>query len=123
MDSAHFHSADIKSEGFGGWTWLKMPSLTTNSVLDAIRTGACYASGGPKIHDFRVEDHRVTIRCSPVVKAYFKAQAPGYGCRRVAEPGRTIRGYSVDIAENWEYVRAVVVDAEGKQAWTNPIYL
>ncbi|NQU76821.1 MAG: CehA/McbA family metallohydrolase [Planctomycetes bacterium] len=121
VDDAHCHSGP--SDAFGGWTWLKMPALSADNVVTAVLAGACYASGGPRIHDFRVEDGRVTIRCSPVVKVYFKANSPGLGRRRVAEVGKEIRGYSVDVAKNWKFVRAVVIDAQGRQAWTNPIYL
>lgn len=108
------------------WTWLKMPSLTVSSVLRAIETGACYASRGPVIHDFRVEGGRIRLRCSPAAEIHF-VSVPGTGERRRAAPGRTITSFTYDARKRhnwpWDYVRAVVTDTRGRKAWANPIYL
>ncbi len=116
-DDAHLEEEDV----FGGWTWLKMPSLSVANVLKAIRTGACYATCGPKIHNFRVMDGRAYLRCSPVKKIQLIG-CPIRGARRMAEEGKSITAFSVEVPD-WQYVRAVVTDASGKQAWTNPINL
>ena len=126
-DDAHFHCRipghGAQPDAFGGWTWLKMPSLTVENVLEAIRTGSCYASGGPKIHDFAIEDGKVRLSCSPAARIYFKSDAPGGGQRLIAEANKTIDSWSIDVDKNHNYYRAVVVDAEGRQAWTNAIFL
>ena len=102
------------------WTWLRMSRPTVANVLKAVRTGACYASCGPKIHDFRVEGGKVRLRCSPAQAVHFMGGAP-QGARRRAVEGGTIRTFSIDKPA-WRYVRAVVTDAAGRQAWTNPIF-
>ncbi len=122
VDDTHWKLLGGAIDKFGGWTWLKMRSLSVAGVMKAIRSGAYYASCGPKIHDFRVEGGRVSVRCSPARAIYFKSIA-SEGERRVAKPGKTVRGFSMDVEDCWEFVRAVVTDAAGKQAWTNPIYL
>lgn len=120
-DDVHWAPRHGWREAFGGWTMLKMKSLTTKNVLRAIRTGACYASAGPKIHDFRVARGQVSLRCSPVIKIVLKG--PGVELmRRHARAGRTLRNFTIDIPD-WPFVRAVVTDDRGKQAWTNPIQL
>ena len=103
------------------WTWFKMPSLSVANVLKALRSGACYASVGPKIHDFRISGGKVRFRCSPATKIYFLG-GPGQGVSRRAEEGNLIRAYSIDVP-GWPYVRAVAIDSAGRRAWTNPIVL
>ncbi len=110
------------ADRFKGWTWLKLSSLTPRAVLAALRSGCYYASTGPKIHDFRVVDGQVSVRCSPAEFIYFDAFAC-YGSRRVAEPGKSITRHAAGVRDGWRYVRAVVVDHRGRRAWSNPILL
>ncbi len=133
-DAHHVDTIDV----FGCWTWLRMSRPTPANVLKAIRTGACYASCGPRIHDFRVVRGEVSLRCSPAAKIAFVTE-PTLGAVIYAKEGKTITTFSVDYAKSvvtgtsgtgfvsrpakWKYVRAVVTDAAGRQAWTNPIML
>lgn len=103
-----------------GWTWLKLKSRTPAEVLRAIRQGCCYASCGPKIHDFRIRDGKATLRCSPVQSIYFLGRSAKGGRRRRAEEGKAIRSFTADLPRS-PFVRAVVVDSRGRRAWTNPI--
>jgi hypothetical protein len=118
------HHADTDDVG-EAWTWLKMKSATVEEVVRALRTGACYASTGPKIHDFRIVGGRLTLRSSSAAKIQFVAQ-PGVGVRRRAEAGRHISSFTVETAKlggwPWPYVRAVVTDERGYKAWANPLY-
>lgn len=107
---------------FGGWTWLRLESLTVRSVMSAIRYGRYYSSTGPKIHDFRLSRGVVEVTCSPAERIYFMAHS-WHGKRRQAEAGRSIRKFSAPVGDDWAYVRAVVVDHAGRKAWTNPIVL
>ncbi|MHC4562594.1 MAG: PHP domain-containing protein [Planctomycetota bacterium] len=123
VDDTHSGGAPGGTDAFRGWTWLKMRAPTAANVLKAIRTGACYASTGPTIHDFHVADGKLTLKCSPVVSINFKA-GPGTGERKVAPKGKTIRSFTMALPNYFRpYVRAVVTDAAGQRAWTNPIML
>lgn len=117
VDDTH---ADI--DAFQCWTWFKMPSLSAANLLEALRGGTCYVSCGPKIHDFRVAEGKVSLRCSPAAKIYFSGGPCVMGARRLAEKGKSIRGFSIGVPA-WPHVRAVVVDAAGREAWTQPIFL
>ncbi len=119
VDDAHFKHDP--PDAFGGWTWLKMRSRTVASVCAALRTGSFYASCGPTIHDFRIENRMVTIRCSPAQRIQFMGRH-GKGLRRLAPEGKTIRSLSMPVPD-WPFIRAVVTDRSGNRAWTNPIYL
>ena len=114
------HSAYI-DDVFETWTWLKMPSLSVRNVLKALRTGACYASRGPKIHDFRVKGRKAIVRCSPVQEIHFCYRSP-WGIRRRAEEGKSITTFSVELPDV-PLVRAMATDSAGRRAWTNPIWL
>ena len=120
-DCHHAYTDDVCE----AWTWLKMKSATVENVVQALRTGACYASTGPKIHDFRLAAGRLTLRCSPAAKIQFLGP-PGVGLRRRAAPGRRITRFSLETAAlkgwPWAYVRAVVTDERGYKAWANPLY-
>jgi hypothetical protein len=98
-----------------------MKSPTVENVLAAIRTGACYASRGPKIRYFGIQDGMVKIDCSPVKDIYFMG-GPIEGDHAIAEGRTSLRHHEMPV-KPWQYVRAVVVDAHGKRAWTNPIVL
>ncbi len=113
------HRADDR---FGGWTWLRLKSLTVRSVMAALRSGCYYASTGPTISRFEVRAGVVEVACSPVQRIYLVAHC-WHGARRRAEAGRSIRRFSCPVGRDWRYVRAVVVDHAGRKAWTNPIVL
>ena len=119
VDDAHAKGSD---DVLQSWTWLKMPELTVKQVLKALRSGACYASRGPRIHHFDVKDNRATIRCTPV-KTIHIVGAPGQGGRFIAEPGKLLRSGRLELKKKFPYVRAVVTDEHGCKAWTGPIKL
>ena len=98
-----------------------MPALTVANVLKAVRTGCCYSTHGPKIHDFRVEKGKVKIRCTPAQAIHIMSKpAAGY---KFVPSGKTITSMTVDVEPHWPYIRAVVTDPTGKKAWTNVIQL
>ncbi len=117
-DDTHWAARHGWQEAFGSWTMLKMPSLTEENVLHALRTGATYASGGPTVKDFRVVDGQAIIKCSPVARIHFKYLKDRLNCW--AKLDETITGHKADVS-HWPWVRAVVVDGYGRKAWTNPI--
>ena len=121
VDDSHSGGRDGATDAFGGWTWLKMKAPTVANVLKAIRTGACYATNGPKIHDFRIEGGHAKIRCSAAQHITIKA-GPGCGYRKRAKAGKSVTSYSIPVPQGWLYIRAVVTDAAGRCAWSNPIW-
>ena len=117
--SDDFHSGD-RADFDSGWTWLKMPSLSPENVLNALRTGACYASSGPEIHDYGIVDGQLHIACSPARRIFFMG-GPAQGQRETAPEGECITSAVFDVPD-WPFVRAVVQDATGRRAWTQPLF-
>ncbi len=105
---------------FMGWTWLKMPDLTVESVLQALRTGCFYSSCGPEIHDFQVSDGVARLRCSPAREVHFIGRNSS-GCSFYADGGEPFTEIEAPVKYGMRYVRCEVVDAAGNRAWTNPV--
>lgn len=91
------------------------------SILSALEAGAFYASCGPQIHDFYVEDGVAHVLCSEAASVQFVTLRHPLPCRRSAEG--TLTAAQCSLPEGLRYIRAVVKDAQGRQAWTNPIFL
>jgi hypothetical protein len=67
-DDNHNGCGDFNSpynDSFGGFTMLCMNKLEYAAVLDTIEKGNIYASTGPVIKEFSVEDGTVHVECSP----------------------------------------------------------
>lgn len=92
---------------------------TPSAILDALRRGAFYASCGPEIYDFYLEDDKAVILCSPVEVIRFRHFRMPYAERR----GPGIMGHQIVPRKGTNYIRAEIMDAQGRMAWTNPIFL
>lgn len=106
-----------------GWVMVRAEN-NVNAILAALAEGAFYSSCGPVIHNFYVEDGKAVVECSPAVKVRFHCDKHPTAILRFNENavGNTIRA-EFNFKGGWRYIRAVVIDAEGRHAWTNPIFL
>lgn len=91
------------------------------SILDALNRGAFYASCGPEIYDFRVEDGVAVLDCSPCRYAGFRFGHMPSRLTRARELPVTHATYAVP--DYFTYLRGIVMDEQGRRAWTNPIFL
>lgn len=105
-----------------GWVRVNAEK-SIDSVLDALRRGAFYASCGPEIYDFYVEEdeegkRKATVICSRASKVRFRQFNMPYrmtqGCDLVSA--------ECDVRPGTNYIRAEVIDEQGRRAWTNPIF-
>jgi hypothetical protein len=126
LDAGRFVSAiavDDTHRGrdiFMGWTMIRARSLDTPSVVEALATGAFYASSGPVIEDVRVKGAKIVVQCSPVAQINFISRR-SHGLRVYAEDGGFITDAECSIRDILKYVRIEVVDQTGRRAWTNPM--
>lgn len=111
-------SHSLQQNGFG---FVKVKAeKNVASVLDALNRGAFYASCGPEIYDFYIEDDQVIVNCSPVSQILLR----NFSC-----PHKMIRGSNLTAGQFklrdccTDYIRAEIVDDQGRRAWTNPIFL
>ncbi len=112
-----------------GWVMVNAEN-DINSILAALREGKFYSSCGPEIYNFYIEDNKAIVECSPACKIRFHSDMhptqiiraehgeltrAEFPIEKKSKSGKTIMAY--------QYIRAVVVDKQGKFAWTNPIFL
>jgi hypothetical protein len=126
-DDAHFRNGDY--DAFGGFVEVKAESADPDGLLAALKSGQFYASQGPRLFDVDVSPHEVTVACSPVDAI---ALVTGTS-RAISRVGRQMTGATLEIGEATQqawvdpgaipWFRVVVIDASGRRAWTNPIWV
>lgn len=117
-----FASDDAHARGhyLGGFIGVKAAALTYRDIMEAIRAGSFYASNGPEIRDFYVENGQVHIECSPCSDISFYTDV-SHGARVVRnQPGTTSATYT--LPEGTKGVYAICRQGIS-QAWTQIIQL
>jgi hypothetical protein len=109
------------NDSFGGYLMVKAHELTEEGVAKAIWDGSFYASQGPEINDFYVEDGRVYLTCSPAERVYISDEARHY--QLGFQDGGSISAFCGVVPPSAHYLRAEVIDCFGRKAYANPIFL
>jgi len=99
----------------------KTKEFTHRGILEAIKDGSFYASSGPLLHDFYVEDGVAHVTCDPCQHIYF--QTPHRGDCLFSEEGDCLTEGSFTLNGDEEYVRVTIKNSRGQKAWTQPIWL
>ena len=104
--------------------WVRVNSENSvPAIREALRAGAFYSSCGPEIEDFYVENGVAHVRCSDAAEITLRQLRAVYDVARAKE-GQALNEASFKIRRGGAgYVRAVVKDAQGRRAWSNPIFL
>lgn len=107
------------------WTMIKASGLNEKSILEALENGCFYATTGPEIEDFSVDDnYRVKIKCSPVKKIVFRINGAGNGNVIWSQDSNGLTTAEWDMSKKKpKWVRCEVTDNDGNTAWTNPIFI
>ena len=117
VDDCHHN----KNDRGKGYIVAQADEKSEEGIADAILKGRFYSSRKPEIYEFGIKNNEVYIKCSSVREIHFIAYQP-LGRSFVGEAGELRESASCAVNENWTYVRAEIVDDNGYQAWTNPIY-
>lgn len=114
-DDSHWHVDDA----FGGWVMVKSEANEPEALTAALKTGQYYASQGPEIHDIRREGSSLRISCT----AARAVMLLGKGSRIAQVLGNALTETVLPL-DKFEagWCRAVVVDAAGRRAWSNPLW-
>ena len=122
VDDAHTFKApgnpDVAGPG-RGWVAVRAPRLEARSLLDALERGDFYASTGVELSDYRVTTREVSVTVKATAFSKYRIQFIGKGggvLREVTEPAATY-----EIRGNEGYVRARVLESNGRMAWAQPI--
>ncbi len=121
-DDAHRGPMDTAvSEFFGGWVGVQAERFDQREIVRALVEGRSYSSQGPEIHDLRVEDGELRVQCSPVRFIRF-IPYPAVG-RSFSNPdGSPLETARYRLQGDELYVRVECVDADGRVAWSNPVF-
>lgn len=116
-DDAHFSEPDH----FGGWVMVKAEANEPEALLAALKRGDFYSSQGPELRDVRIEGDKLVVECSAVSSVV----AIGWGTGAKAVHGHSLTRAEVPLARlnNSPWLRVAVIDAAGKRAWSNPIWV
>jgi hypothetical protein len=105
---------------FAAWVQVRAEALTPDALLEALRDGAYYSSRGPELQEVALTDGHLTVRCSPVSSIF--VSGPTAFARQ--QHGESLTEATFDVAGfAGAYCRLTVIDADGKRAWSNPIWL
>jgi hypothetical protein len=109
----------LECDSFGGWVMVKAQERSHTAIIEALEAGHFYASGGPEIYDFSVENGIVHVSCSPVRRIVFKGEEGNF----VRKLGENLTEFTAPLRRNKRYVRVECIDEAGRIAYSNPIYL
>lgn len=111
-----------RSDSFGAYTYINSDSLDYTSIASSIKNGEFYASEGPEIKALWIKGDTVNIRTSPADRIFLCAGRRA--CRSFqANGGVPLTAASFQLHPKDIYVRFVVIDEEGRRAYTRAYYL
>jgi len=123
VDDAHHGRFD----GLQGWIMLKAPTLSLEAVRTALHAGQFYASTGPEIHDLKLTNGQITVRCSPCRAVHVQSNRwigrSAYAEKAYGGTGEPLTDATLAVHDEATYVRVTCTDYTGRSAWTNPIVL
>ncbi len=107
-------------DAFGGWVQVLAERLDPDLILESLKAGRYYSSQGPEIHEIRFEGDEIHVACSPV--AVISAQGKGSRTKYVKGDGMTEGRLPLKRFKD-AHIRITVRDAQGRHAWSNPVWL
>lgn len=122
VDDAHNFkdpgNANVPGPG-RGWVMVRSPRLDTRALLDALERGDFYASTGVELAEYQATTRAVNVSVKPTAFSKYRIQFVGKGGRLLRESVEPAATY--DIRGDEGYVRARVVESNGRMAWCQPI--
>lgn len=103
-----------------GWVRVRAEN-NISAILKALEDGKFYSSCGPEIYNFYVDEGIAVVECSAACKV--RLHSDMHPTRIVRSEDGTLTRAEFNIGDGYKYVRATVIDKDGKHAWTNPIFL
>ena len=104
-----------------GWIMVRAPELTSSAILAAIDRGDFYASTGVELSDYTADSKGMSITIKPVGGFRYHTLFIGEGGKVLAESSANPASYRFRGKE--KYVRAKIIESNGKMAWTQPLFL
>lgn len=130
-DDVHeYYKLDDRASPTQGKAWIvvQAPSLTGEHVMAALRAGRFYASTGIVLDTYAADDHEIAMTFVPPTNWNTTVKLrTRYVTRFIGEHGRVlaeVHGTSprYRFKGDERYVRASIIDSDGRRAWTQPVF-
>jgi hypothetical protein len=120
-DAHHFKDPWNKNASHPGKGWIvvRAAQLSSAAILEAMEKGDFYASTGVELTDYQVNEKQITISIKEVRTSKYRVQFIGKDGRVLKEEITNPAVYQFRGDEM--YVRAKVIESNGKFAWTQPV--
>ena len=104
-----------------GWIVVRTAALSSKSILNAMEAVDFYASTGVELSDYSATEKGITITIKEERSSKYRVQFIGSGGRILSEVTQSPVAYSIKGTEG--YVRAKIIESNGKFAWTQPVMI
>jgi hypothetical protein len=121
VDDAHVFKqpGDPTVPGPGrGWVVVRADRLDARALLDALERGDFYASTGVELEDYQVDGRTMTVAVKADSWSKYRVQFIGRGGKVLKEETTPRTTYTFTGSEG--YVRARVLESNGRMAWLQP---
>jgi hypothetical protein len=123
-DDAHFRDGP---DAFGAWVEVFAREREPGALLAALKAGAYYATQGPAIGGLALDGDELRVSCSPCARILLTGPARlwrRWRWRLAAPDAAPLTEASFELAAfRGGFCRVTVVDADGRRAWSNPIWV
>ena len=122
-DAHHFKRLDDPEAAapHRGWVMVRARALTQAAILEAMSRGDFYASNGVTLTDVQSTATQLRVVIATTTYSKYRVQFIGAGGRQLAEVTTSPAEYTFKGGE--QYVRARIIESNGKMAWTQPVFL
>jgi len=120
-DDAHF---EHPRDRFGGWIEVHSSGLAPDLLLASLKAGHYYSTQGPELRELVKDGDRLLVGTSEAYAISLTTSGDRWqsGGERHGDDG-PIREAVFDLTPlRGSYCRITVVDADGKRAWSNPVW-
>jgi hypothetical protein len=104
-----------------GWVMVRAASLSAGEIMRALESGDFYASTGVTLRDYSAGKDEIKIEIVAETQSKYIVQFIGRSGKVLKEVTTNPAIYSFKGDEF--YVRAKVIESNGKTAWTQPVFL
>ncbi len=113
----------IAKENIGGFTMFKAPSLTYENIIRAFENGEFYASEGPEIEEFYIEDSRIVLKSKTPLQYVSLISGTRFVSRVAMKKGEPVFEANFYFKPDCKYVRLEACGLDGKKAYTNAYWV
>jgi hypothetical protein len=122
VDDAHTFkqpgNPDVPGPG-RGWVVVRAPRLEARALLASLERGDFYASTGVELQELDVSAKTMRVSVRAATSSRYRVQFIGKGGRLLQESTEATAVYA--FTGNEGYVRARVVESNGRMAWIQPV--